>query len=306
MIKKFVTTLVIVSLIFSSTTIQANVITSAMKGGAIGLVITQAVRIGGPVALRAAGKKIADYVAKHPAEATVIVSSIVILAIENQKWRQNAIQLIGHANLSPWLDVIGISKTKIDEQGQIFDKAYAFVVSDIAYQVDYENACTVPDLPRALSYDQDYREFLTTDHPIPKRGNIKFVSFGDVGSYYALQQSEVTGDEMEHDHIPSKAAVKEFFNQNFKIKDEKILRNYVEAGATAVEIPYALHEAGRTYRKKNTKIIIELDARNLLKATLKDMAWHVVNSDYDSKLIIPFQKVLLRNAALCLYQGDKL
>lgn len=310
MTKIVFTIFLMVSIVFSSFSTHANILTGAVKGGALGFIIAHSVRVGGPVVLRAAGKKIAAHVAKNPGEAAAIVGAIVTLAVENQEWRQNAIKLIDYANLSPWLETVGISKTTIEEDGADFDQAYSFAVTHVANPIDYSNACARAGLPSEIAFNAGYRTFLST---MPSGNVSRHVELGDVGSYFVLKKSEEKNDDMEHDHVPSSAALKEFFRRKMKISGEDQL-NMIHENATAVEIPADLHHNGRTYAGRNRKkenahgnmIRIKLDAENLLKATIKDMSWHFINSNFDTALIKPFQNVLLRNAALCLYKGDLL
>ncbi|MDW5500142.1 hypothetical protein R6Y99_10115 [Pseudomonas lundensis] len=81
---------------------------------------------------------------------------------------------------------------------------------------------------------------------------IQSVKALDVDSYKELKAREVVGDALEHDHIPSYAALR-------TAKEKELGRPLTEAeakslyqNATAVEVPKDVHAAGPTYKGKNT------------------------------------------------------
>lgn len=94
----------------------------------------------------------------------------------------------------------------------------------------------------------------------------------DVGSYKDLKAREVVGDALEHDHIPSSAALK-------KAKERELGRKLTPAeardihnrGAT-LEVPKEVHAKGDTFRGKNTPDQIEADSRDLSAAAERDYA----------------------------------
>lgn len=94
----------------------------------------------------------------------------------------------------------------------------------------------------------------------------------DVGSYKDLKSREVVGDALEHDHIPSSAALK-------KAKERELGRKLTPAEARAihdrgatVEVPKEVHAKGDTWRGKNTPEQIEADSRDLSAAAERDYA----------------------------------
>ncbi|MFG6078829.1 hemagglutinin repeat-containing protein [Erwinia sp. OPT-41] len=121
----------------------------------------------------------------------------------------------------------------------------------------------------------------------------------DVGSYKELKAREVVGDGLEHDHIPSFAAIRQAkeneLGRKLKKVEEKILYN----NATAIELPRDVHKAGRTYGGKNTSSQVKQDALNLCDAECLDTDAHRKNLTelgYDSKAIEQaIEKVKARN-----------
>ncbi|MDF3934347.1 VENN motif pre-toxin domain-containing protein, partial [Pseudomonas citronellolis] len=92
----------------------------------------------------------------------------------------------------------------------------------------------------------------------------------DVDSYKNLKGREVVGDGLDHDHIPSFAALR-------KAKENEIGRPLTEAEAkalyqnsTAVEVPKDVHVAGPTYGGKNTSAQVHQDALDLCGAVCRD------------------------------------
>ncbi|WP_260401634.1 hemagglutinin repeat-containing protein [Burkholderia stagnalis] len=121
----------------------------------------------------------------------------------------------------------------------------------------------------------------------------------EVGSYQSLKSKEVVGDGLEHDHIPSYAALR-------TAKEAELGRPLTEAEAstlyqqaTAVEVPKEVHQAGRTYGGKNTSAQIQQDAADLCGAVCKDtdvLRTTLLKKGYDSDLIEQtIQKIVGRN-----------
>jgi len=110
----------------------------------------------------------------------------------------------------------------------------------------------------------------------------------DVGSYKELKAREVIGDGLEHDHIPSFAALK-------KSKETELGRPLTDAeaknlyqNATAVEVPKDVHQAGPTYGGKNTSSQVKEDAMNLCGAECRDtdsLRKNMIERGYDPKLV---------------------
>ncbi|WP_331832630.1 hemagglutinin repeat-containing protein [Pseudomonas sp. LH21] len=92
----------------------------------------------------------------------------------------------------------------------------------------------------------------------------------EVDSYKDLKSREVVGDRLEHDHIPSMAALRKAKEKELgrPLTDEetKLLYN----NATAIELPREIHVAGRTHGGKNTAAQVEQDAADLCGAVCRD------------------------------------
>lgn len=104
--------------------------------------------------------------------------------------------------------------------------------------------------------------------PLPK----KPVKPLDVGPYSDLKRREVTGDKLEHDHIPSSAALKRAEEKRLGRKLTKAEKDAIHNRGTAIEVPAQVHAKGDTWRGKNTPAQIESDASNLSAAAKRDYA----------------------------------
>jgi hypothetical protein len=92
----------------------------------------------------------------------------------------------------------------------------------------------------------------------------------DVGTYGDLKKLEKTGDNLEHDHIPSSAALKKAKEKQLGRKlTPKEAREIHERG-TAIEVPKEVHAKGDTFRGKNTSDRIDADASDLSAAARRD------------------------------------
>ncbi|MDU8925682.1 VENN motif pre-toxin domain-containing protein, partial [Pasteurellaceae bacterium LIM206] len=121
----------------------------------------------------------------------------------------------------------------------------------------------------------------------------------DVDSYVNLQKRSVVGDGLDLDHIPSFAALKKAkeieLGRKLTPNEERVLRNE----ATAIAVPGDVHNSSRTYKGRNTKAQVELDANNLCVAQLCDIGVVKANlkakgySDYDINNAI--NKIIERN-----------
>ncbi|WP_231849142.1 hypothetical protein [Photorhabdus asymbiotica] len=110
----------------------------------------------------------------------------------------------------------------------------------------------------------------------------------DIGSYKELKDREVPGDELEHDHIPSFAALKKAKESELgrPLTDEEAKNLY--QNATAIEVPKSVHAAGPTYKGRNTQKQIEQDAMDLNAAVNRDVGALRINMSklsYDQKSV---------------------
>lgn len=126
----------------------------------------------------------------------------------------------------------------------------------------------------------------------------------DYGSYRSLESHSVSGDNLEHDHIPSKASVKEYLKRrDGDVLWAKNLAGIVERNATAVEVTRESHKHGRTYGGRNIAAMVVSDSRNLRLATMKDLAYYFLhNPVLPRSAILNFKDIYVRNKLLCLYE----
>lgn len=132
----------------------------------------------------------------------------------------------------------------------------------------------------------------------------------DVNAYTRLINQANPSDRMQHDHIPSGAALV----ANFALK--KILGSpgYLKTNASTIELSDNLHANGRTFRNKNNKDQIKEDAKDLKIAVRKDAATYLVTmfitlrndgKKYDANDLKTYIKSIMvlheRNKLLCLY-----
>ena len=121
----------------------------------------------------------------------------------------------------------------------------------------------------------------------------------EVGSYKELKSRAQVGDDLEHDHIPSFAALK-------KAKENELGRDLTQSeiktlynDATVIEVSKDTHKAGRTHSGKNTPSQIEKDAENLCEAQRCDLdvlRKNLENKGFDRKNVDEaIQNVIDRN-----------
>lgn len=92
----------------------------------------------------------------------------------------------------------------------------------------------------------------------------------DVDTYAELRRRALTGDQLEHDHIPSAAALiraREIELDRELDADE--LRELYNNAAT-IELPASVHRATRTYGGRNSQGQVSADAADLAAAANRD------------------------------------
>jgi hypothetical protein len=111
-------------------------------------------------------------------------------------------------------------------------------------------------------------------------GHVKVL---DVGTYSDLKKTAKVGDNLEHDHIPSSAALKKAKEQELGRKlTPQEAREVHEQGLT-IEVPKDVHAQGDTYKWKNTPEQIKADAADLSAAAERDYATqsqNLINAGY--------------------------
>jgi filamentous hemagglutinin len=110
----------------------------------------------------------------------------------------------------------------------------------------------------------------------------------DVGSYKDLKAREKVGDNLEHDHIPSFAALKankeKELGRPLTSQETKMLYQ----NATAVEVPKGVHQQSPTYKGRNTAAQVQQDANNLCGAICRDteaLRSNMLKLGYNPKLV---------------------
>lgn len=158
--------------------------------------------------------------------------------------------------------------------------------------------------------------------------NEKKLEQWDFASYLGLESRDPSGDHMEHDHIPSVAAIFKYIQKRDRIiglNRKKGVGLFINNNATAVEIHEDYHRSGRTYGNKKAKdfdtisifknffnvnywrviqdeFISAIDGKNLKLATVKDFAYYGLSVDLkDPKVTRAIRGVFMRNSLLCLY-----
>lgn len=119
------------------------------------------------------------------------------------------------------------------------------------------------------------------DHDAPDRvtpnARLDPVRAGDVDSYQELRRRALRGDALEHDHIPSAAALIRAAEarKGRELRDHEIRDLY--NNAAAIELPSSVHRATRTYGGRNTQAQISQDASDLSAAA---------NADYSDRIAL--------------------
>lgn len=115
------------------------------------------------------------------------------------------------------------------------------------------------DRPRTSDADPTYAG--RTDRPVEPL---------DVDTYAELRRRALSGDALEHDHIPSAAALIRAQERRLRreLRPEEVRDLY--NNAAAIELPSSVHRATRTYGGRNTRAQIADDARDLAAASNRD------------------------------------
>ncbi|KAB2516433.1 hypothetical protein F8N49_26570, partial [Pseudomonas sp. GXM4] len=121
----------------------------------------------------------------------------------------------------------------------------------------------------------------------------------EVDSYKNLKSREVVADGLEHDHIPSFAALRTAKEAELGRPLTEVEAKSLYQNATAVEVPRDVHIAGPTYGGKNTRAQVQQDAIDLCGAVCRDtdaLRENLRNRGYDSKIVDEtIKKIVERN-----------
>ena len=132
---------------------------------------------------------------------------------------------------------------------------------------------------------------------------------GDVDSYRELHRRATKGDNLEHDHIPAKAAVRDAINAERRRQGKPELTpaetRRLYDNLTALEVTHDMHAAGRTYKGRGGAERQATDAADLRLAAERDMATHretMIASGRDPAEVDAWaEQVHARNEAIGLY-----
>jgi hypothetical protein len=254
--------------------------------GVIGYNIFMAgIRVGGPFAMKKGVAGLQLYLKKNPHMYAKVIGFMAGIAISKPELRDRAIEFIEKGGF-----VDKNTMSSIVESTEEYDQAFATVSSHLK-DIDPEELCQ-----KTRIHEDDYRNFMLKMSTTAKEF--------DVGSYGSMVRPSyaIVGDNLEHDHIPSSAAVKKHVKEKVKLKLSRAQNHQIHNNATTIEVRDIKHKIGRTWRGKNNPLQVALDAENLKDATFKDFAYHLINHGYSSQLMSSFVHAYKRNSTLCLYE----
>jgi len=225
-------------------------------------------------------------------EGVVNILSYYIITSESSTWANNAKILMNGA---------GVYDSKLDGKMHIEADNY------LAHKKTLESIAASFDAkkdPSVKCYGKDNIYEPRLDFQ-PKNVHSPVMEF-DFGSFNDLHNEEAYNDHLEHDHIPSVAAVMRFLEardgrakMNRKAGQGKIVAD----NASAFEVTDKHHATGRTYKWLNDASQQQMDASNLKVATIKDFAYYYSDvKTLDPRVIKAFLSIWARNTILCLYK----
>jgi hypothetical protein len=238
----------------------------------------------------ALAKKLAT--TKKGQEFVINTLGYFVITHENSVWTRNATNILSQSGiLTP--EVNGA----LHKEELYYDDHVKFLTqaaSNIEAQTKSKYQCT----NNSLIYQKNLElQPISVSNPVKKF---------DYGSWKDLWSEEVKFDNLEHDHIPSLAAVYVFLEKRDGIQKLTRINGAgvtVKENASSLEVPKSYHKEGRTYKGRNTPQQASLDATNLRLATIKDFAYYNFDlKDLDKEALKSFFAIYLRNKALCLYQ----
>lgn len=123
---------------------------------------------------------------------------------------------------------------------------------------------------RARQTDDDQSNVSTPSIPRDRSRTDGAVQPLDVDTYAKLRSRAEVGDHLEHDHVPSAAALIRAaeIKKGKKLTPEELSAIY--NNAATVELPASVHRATRTYGGRNTADQIAADAADLAGAATAD------------------------------------
>jgi hypothetical protein len=291
MFKKVIILMVV--LISVSFSVNAGFLSKGVKYGAT----TAFVRFAVPAITRGVGKKTAGWAlkklkSKSFTHFTESMAVLTFVAVGNEKYKNNIKDIMASAGVLT--DKLSL---KMDEDSAEFSKAKA-IFTEKADNIDKKHKKRKCDTYKLLMTKQGYpSDQMFINDPVQE---------WNVGSFGELYDNAVTNDKLDHDHIPSKQAIKNFLeNKGYKMSTNDVEDN-VDNNTTTIEIKNTLHRKGATYAGRQGTKIEGLkrkffDSKNLRLATIRDMSYHYINSGGNKNVIKSFFPLYKRNLELCLY-----
>jgi hypothetical protein len=270
-----------------SFTAHSGVISKAGGGVVAFYLAKKAVISGGPKVISFAARRLQAHLKANPGDIGVVAGLLTGFAIENAGFTEKAIQLIHQVQA---LSMVSVNDIK--EQSVAYGRAKTIIEAKLE-SIKSPGRCQL----------SSYAAFVQTDLSNVLSSPSKPVSLYDVGSYKALRKNEAKNDRMQHDHIPSRAAVHRYLEGklNTSFAKDSAAFNLIRDNSTVVEVCDDLHCEGRTYKGRNSAGMVALDSATLLSATVRDFSYHLMGSGFDRRVVPAFAEVYNRNNALCLY-----
>jgi hypothetical protein len=277
---------IVLLLIIASSSAHAGLLSKSVTVGAGVVAYTlakKAIVNGGPRTIAFASKRLHSYLKKHPDKVGVIGGLLSGFAIENAGFTDKALSLISQTPLLSHLDTARIKEDSLD-----FDEAKVEVLATLS-NIKSPDYCT----------QRNSSDYLVKQQPTDYAYISSPVAIGNVGAFKDLSNRAIAGDALEHDHIPSGAAIKLYLKKKRGSLSPQEAR-VAYANATALEVSADMHKAGRTMGTKN-KALSLLDAKDLRMASIKDFTYHFIYGKKRSSLLGAFRLVYQRNVNMCLY-----
>jgi len=183
----------------------------------------------------------------------------------------------------------------------------------LSYEKSYydSHVTRLTNLARGLKTNKRYQcmnrlQIYDKDAYIPIHNYSYPVKEWHFGSFKELASVDKISDDLEHDHIPSIAAILSYLQKRdggkLLTRSDKSYGQIVHDNATSLEVTKKNHRAGRTSGRKNSPAQIQLDSLDLSLATIKDLAIHFkTKKTLTPQMIQSFIDVYARNQYLCLY-----
>ena len=119
------------------------------------------------------------------------------------------------------------------------------------------------------------------DKPADKPGPVRI---DEAGTFSELKKRETPHDGLQHDHIPSAAALVRAQELAEGGKLSAADRAAIRRNGVAVEVSDQIHSQSRTYKGRNSPHQIAMDASDLRAAMERDVSVYRANLENESRL----------------------